>query len=243
MIGIFKNYYDELKKYIIFLVVCIVVLSEYIELPKYIQTVSMLSLCLMILEILFEIRNIVCNKATNVTYGDFYDVSLELKKAILNELELKRKVKIRALGMSMGHAWQFLYNTLNPILADNNNTSVVNLEIIMLDINWTDLKNINPYWCEKLATNNKLIKQFLEINKEKIIRKRWIINLYYYSYVPNLHGVMINDNLLYLSRCSWKDGILQGGENSYERVNSDENVEENFKINHFTNWFEHVKNN
>lgn len=237
----FKKYYDRLKKYAIFLITGIIVISEFIEMPKYIQTISILTLCIMILEILFEIRDNVSKKSQNITFGEFYDVSLEMKKIILEELKSKNKIKIRAIGMSMGHAWQFFYNTLNPILTNPNDSSLVELEIAMLNSSWADLESINPYWRQKSNTNRDLISQFIHISEANINQKKWSIKLYSYSYMPNWHGVLINDNILYLSTCYWKDNLLQGGENPYEFIKSDGTKETELKISHFLNWFNHIK--
>ncbi|MEZ0611691.1 hypothetical protein ACAW74_24485 [Fibrella sp. WM1] len=240
MIQVVKSLYSRIKKYIIYVSVTIVILSEYIELPQYIQTISVLSLGVMIVELLFDINEKVSASKNRHYYNDFYEVSLKMKNLILHEIKSKKKLKIRVLGMSMGHAWQFLYNTLNPLLTNNNDNCCVVLQIAMLDPNWTDLKEINPYWIDKAVLNEKIIKQYIQLNQDRIANKNWEIQLYLYKHMPNWHGILVGEDYLYLSKCSWKDNVLQGGESAYEKFDGSVDAYNRLEISHFINWFDKI---
>jgi hypothetical protein len=165
-----------------------------------------------------------------------------MREVILDRVNRKREIHIRALGMSMGHAWQFLVGTLLPILLDNNKQRVI-LEIAMLDSNWSELPKINPDWISRSAANLKEINRFIEDNKEKLTKKGWSIKVYTYDYVPNWHGILLDEDILFLSSCFWTGKKLSGGENQYELITPTEGASEQFKIRQFKSWFDYIKTN
>jgi len=111
----------------------------------------------------------------------------------------------------------------------------------MLDPDWEELGRINPSWIVGAASSLERIQEFKRSNQEEILRRDWQFDIYLYRHMPNLHGFLIMDKILFLSSCYWRNGILQGGDNQYKRYELGDNFGGDEKIRDFKSWVQYCK--
>lgn len=236
-----RDTYSRIKPVIAMLLAGAIVIAPAIPLDG-LQVAAIGALGVIILETLFDIHRIVNIREQSQIYAEFFDAAQAMKSAIIEYAKRKRHVRIRALGMSMGHAWPFLINILQPLL-DSNVQCSINLEIAMLDSKWQQLEKINPNWKAKSETLYDEINRFSKANLEKLNAKQWHISVVVYSHMPNWHGILLDEELLFLSTCFWRDGKLTGAENQYELYRSSDKQLGVHRISQFVTWFDYIKAN
>jgi hypothetical protein len=232
-------FYQSLKKPLAFLLVVAAFLSQLVPLPA-VQLAALVTLGLIIVEVLFDIRSNLGRNETVRVYSDFYEASNQIREEILSKLARKRHIRIRALGMSMDHAWRFLANTITPLLDDDTDQKI-ELDIAILDSRWDELPKINQSWAALAESNYMEILRYLRDNAKSLAAKGWEITVHRYSYMPNWHGILIDSDSLFMSTCFWKNGKLTGAENQYELLSSSDAELGIHRINQFITWFDFIK--
>ena len=232
-------FYHKARRPIAFALVVIAAFPRLIPVPN-IQLAALVALGAIILETLFEVQKQVATNKPSRVFPEFYSVSQEIQRSIAKTIDTKHVVHIRALGMSMGHAWPFLVNTLQPFLASNQKQEV-HLEIAILDSRWNDLQSINSDWPARSKTNFDEIERFFEVNRKRLTDKGWLVSVYRYRHIPNWHGVLIDNDALFLSTCFWRDKKLMGAENVYELFLRNESEVGAQRIYEFISWFEYIR--
>lgn len=231
-----RKFYRAIRRPMAWVLVVVAAASPLAPIPE-IQIAALGALGLIILELLFELHKQVTQEKDVVVFSEFYEVSLALRGAIADRLHGNQRVCIRALGMSMGHAWPFLANTLVPIL-ERDGRQVVDLQIAMLDAQWDRLEDLNPAWADRVGGNYRQILRFANEHRTLLERKGWRVSVHRYSHMPNWHGILIDQDLLFLGTCYWKSGLLTGGENQYELFRASESELATHRIEQFLSWFE-----
>lgn len=234
-----RKIYGAIKRPLAIAMVVIVVLADLVPVPVA-QTTALGVLAIIMVEILFDIHKQLTEANIPRIFPDFISAAVAMRDAILEALSRKQSVRIRALGMSMGHAWPFLSSVLLPVL-QSQEQKVVHLEVAMLDGHWDELARLNPYWAVRANAHHDEIVRFVESNREKLLNKGWRVDIYRYRHVPNWHGILLDDDKLFLSTCSWKDDILMGAENQYEFLLSSDRELGLYRIGQFISWFERIK--
>lgn len=237
-VGVF---YRKLRRPIAFALVIIAVFPRIVPIPN-VQLAALVALGLIIFETLLEIQKQLTSDKPARVFPNFYSVCQEINQAIVKRLERRSEIHIRALGMSMGHAWPFFANTLQPLLSENRKQKVT-LEIAMLDSRWAELDSVNPDWLARSKTNCDEIQRFVEERRAQLEKKRWSVTVHLYRHMPNWHGVMIDEDILFLSTCYWDQDKLVGADNLYERFDKNADEVSSRRISEFTSWFGRIRNN
>jgi hypothetical protein len=230
--------YTSIKRPLAFLLILTVIIGSIVPIPA-IQIAAIGLLGIIILETLFDIQSKFISKDRRVVFAEFFEASNFMKQVILSRVERNQCVQIRALGMSMGHAWPFLTNTLTPLL-DREMRQTVELHIAMLDGNWEELSRINPDWSSRAKTNLSEILRFINSHEKRLAAKEWTVTVHQYRHMPNWHGILIDDDLLFLSVCFWRNNRLTGAENGYELLSASDESLGRHRIAQFKTWFEFV---
>ncbi|MCH8945120.1 MAG: hypothetical protein IH910_10090 [Proteobacteria bacterium] len=241
LISHFHRAYNLFRRPTAYILMALAIAGQFLNVG-ILPSAALLALGIIVLELLFDLHKTLQSQTPTTTlFNDFYDASRAMTIEINRVLDLKNKITICALGMSMGHGWSFLRGTLEPLLHNGRNVEV-ELNIAMLDPSWHEIDKLNPSWKDRAGANLAEINRFITDSRELMDRYSWSINIHTYRHMPNWHGVCINNDKLFLSHCYWKRGYLTGAENIYERINRDDGAHESSRVSHFMSWFERAFN-
>jgi hypothetical protein len=199
-----------------------------------VQVAALTALCAILVEVLFEIQRYTIEHSRPRSFDNFYDVSLHIEEQIQQRMKRTRKVQIRAIGMSMGHAWPFLSEILRKLL--DSNAGAINLHLAIIDSQWNELAQVNPHWGQTADGNVARISTFAEANISRLLTSGSTITISRYAHMPNWHGVLLDDDVLFESTCIWQGDTLAGAENEYERHVVSDPIGA-ARIGRFTSWF------
>lgn len=233
---IVRRWYRKLQRPCVFTLLAIAVFAKFLNQTQLLLT-SLAALGVILLELLLEIHHRLIpddDRPTIVT--DFYGAS-ELMRDQIHEIAKRRKtIHIRALGMSMSHAWPFLKQSILPLLQSQRNLKVT-LEIAMLDPQWQGIDSFNATWRDKASLFEKDFAAFKDDHSKLIRQEKWSLTVSYYRHLPNWHGILIDDRFLYLSSCIWTPSGLTGAENPYEIIDSQRSASEQMRVCQYLSWF------
>lgn len=205
-----------------------------------VQNSILATLGLLVLNLLFELHGAVLKAEKPRTYPELYEAIPDMKEYLGRFLRAKEPVSVMGIGMGMGHAVPLMANTLAQLLTSPDRVCL-RLEMAMLDPEWEELERINPGWVVGAASSLERIQEFKKSYQEEMLRRGWKFDVYLYRHMPNLHGVLIMDKVLFLSSCYWRDGVLQGGDNQYKRYELGDNFGGDEKIRDFKSWVQYCK--
>ena len=163
--------------------------------------------------------------------------------SVFEEIEKAAKqgrCEICWLGVTMTSAWLTLENKLRPLIVKQ---LVQNLTVRLLQSDPDFLKTIldpgHPM-CENTRTEHGTIVDFSIRYKTELDKSESKIEIFQYSYMPNFHGLLINNSILYLSTVRWegpKYTELSVPHEPFERYDRSTEKGE-YLINLFISWFE-----
>lgn len=173
-------------------------------------------------------------------FANFY-LAADTMEAYLKEcLCHKASMSIRWIGTSMDYGWPLLKRCLDKL--PTSNPYVVNLEIAMLSSDWSDIDAVNKGWRTTSDTIAVLIQKYRDA---ALATKTAQVNisLYRYKHMPNITGLLVDNEYLFLNYCTWIRGELSSGDNEYELYTShDQNIGRH-KIAHYNAWFDYCITN
>lgn len=234
---IFRAAYAGAKKPTAFLLVVLAGVGSVLPMIE-LQVAALVACGAIALEVLFDLRKSVSRLFVPHVFADFFETTAAMRDEILSRLDHDRRVTIKAMGLSMGHAWPFLINSLtNRFRAGSEK---IDLQIAMLDPSWPELTWVNPDWAARARTNIDEIERYAELLRPVLTSSGSTISLSVYAYMPNWHGVLINDEVLFLSTCFWRNGCLTGAENRYELLFASDPHLGAPRTSQFRSWFDRI---
>jgi hypothetical protein len=191
-------------------------------------------LAALVLIVLFDIAEQVEPPSYAVErFPEFFAVSDRISMEIDRRLRDNGSVHIRALGMSMGHAWTFLAGVIDEAARRRPNSKLT-LDVAMLDPHWDGIAPLNPDWPARAQTHHAEITRFIA----DLGDRAQSVHLHVYRHVPNWHGIALDSDLVFLSTCSWRSGRLQGGANPYVVVHRLNDPDGSVDV--FRSWFDAI---
>jgi hypothetical protein len=194
-----------------------------------------------ILSILFEIHALIKGKEEIRVYENFTEASTIVRDHITRILAQKKSIKIDWIGVALDYDWPFLRGILQNYLIDDNFSGVVKLQLTLIDSSTQSLDHLSPNILRVAESQYQSIANFLEQFSQEMKAKQWEIQVYRYHHIPNLHGVLINDQDLFVGLCYWRKGLLRSGESSYEHFVRGDRFRGTEKIEQFVSWLEFCK--
>ena len=240
--------YERAKKPIAYLTMLVVVLVQSLPaslLPKNVQEVTstgaLIALALIVLEMLFEIyeKTVKAPRGLNVINSN--DLYREVREIVADE----REVTIQFIGLAGRHGWQ---NVLEKMLNDHDPDSLA--EKVRFEI---EVALIEP---ERCTPDDPVFGRFEMAGAiaRQVQRRAAAIaalpnpsklTLYHYSYMPNMLGILVNGNYLFLTYCWWEqqhDGlVLRAGGSDYFVYNKGDDFGGQEVIARFEGWFDYIK--
>jgi hypothetical protein len=168
-----------------------------------------------------------------LAFSSAVDAAKEIEGRLRDSLQSQEVVYIRWLGMSMFNAWNVLSDKLEKVLPGST-ASKVFVQIAMLDSKWKGFRSINPVWAKQAETIYRNIKSFQ--GRDFMNRKDYTIQVRRYAHMPCVHGVLINEQYLFMGNCSWENGIMYAGTKWYEFFDTGDPYGQS-RISLFRGWF------
>lgn len=209
-----------------------------VPLPAEAGLAAASGLGVLVIAVLFDLEKTVIHRLSTSRFEDFHDVAADMRAVALRRAG-KDNFRLDAIGMSMGHAWTLISGVLDTLLRDTNARNI-QINISMLDPTWPELHQLNPGWAARAPANHTAIVDYIARHQNDFNQRHWTFALHTYRHMPNWHGICLDDQVLFLSTCSWQSAELTGGENEYERLErgSGDKNDRLFAI--FRSWSTHI---
>lgn len=240
--------YERAKKPIAYLTMLVVVLVQSLPatlLPETVQEVTstgaLIALALIVLEMLFEIyeKTVKAPRGLNVINSN--DLYREIREIVADE----REVTIQYLGLAGRHGWQ---NVLEKMLNEHDPDSLAEKVRFELEVALVEPERCRP--------EDPVFGRFEMAGAiARQVRRRAAaiaalpnpprLTLYHYDYMPNMIGLLINGNYLFLTYCWWEqqhDGlVLRAGGSDYFVYNKGDDFGGQEVIARFEGWMDYIK--
>lgn len=205
-----RAFYQRSKATLAYVLLALILLSQFLpedlidsSVGNYSQLGLSVAFGFLVLEILFEINRQVSKKETEKLqrFQDWNSALPEVKELLELQIQKETSVKIKVIGVSLRHHWYFLKGIIEPLLAQGKKKEV-SIEMAMLGPEFYEHQAhvINDDFVEKYKLQGQSIE--LDINRFKkefasqFESNKWNIDVYKYSYLPNMVGLSIDDKYL-----------------------------------------------
>ena len=171
-------------------------------------------------------------------YPNIHAIFPDMTEIINCSLSLSKETKIEIMGLTLYHMWEYTKNFLK-------NPSIQNMNIVfcMIDSNSPNIRCLRNNWGDTADVFYNSIKRYMEDNDEELKRRSINIQIFRYNNVPVIHGILINEEHLFLSYTSWtRNDRMEGALNFYSYYNLDSEIGKSH-IEIFKNWINHIKKN
>ncbi|MEM6348292.1 MAG: hypothetical protein AAF927_30710 [Bacteroidota bacterium] len=247
--------YQKAKKPLIFLLLFLVLISPYLDgvLGNKISLTALLAgIGTLMLDIIFglekKLSDVLKKDSRQIKqYSDWQEVQPEVLKKINRQLKIAKHVKITAIGLALRTHQSLIGNVINS----NKSQDKIKIEINLMMIDKEFLEREKEHLPQSLIEEYHDISKGQESNinfwksrhKDLIEAGKLKINLYKYDYLPNLYGVLIDDDYLFLGHTLWDKQALTGAGGFYEYYENDDDFGGLQKIQLFNSWFNFAKTN
>jgi hypothetical protein len=175
----------------------------------------------------------------NLAHNDF-------ERECLKRLVATRKLDIKWLGTGMEYGAPILPDLLQTLVGSVSECDIA-LSIAMLDSDWEFVRHLRPDWPDGVRKSYDKLMALAALYREQqhTLKKRKVsIAVRTYQYIPNWHGLVIDDSQFYVGLCSWKESVpgsgkiaLAGAENPYVVLCAENRGFESWLAAAFLGWF------
>jgi hypothetical protein len=151
--------------------------------------------------------------------------------------ERTQKVEIRIHAVGMAYSWKHFVEEISAMLEDYPGCEI-ELKILFVDhayLSSLDFANIEENWAEESKDRLKDAQDLLSAAPK--LRGRLSFSVKTYSGLPFWHGILVNDEHLFIGRTNFKFETtrpqLSVGRNRYRYFNTTDNED---RIARFHNW-------
>lgn len=171
-------------------------------------------------------------------YEGFTAASNPIEKIIEPLLSMNSPINIKMMGVALHRSWPLIESLLEDNYLGKWGENLLTLEIAYLRKEWVEKRRnvIKSDWENRIKRFENSLSEF-----EKKAKKDINLVTYKYDHMPYLHGILINDSILFQSTCSWdRQKNFTVGNNLYIQYGSD-NLIGDRKIDQFLRWFDLCK--
>lgn len=251
LLDLLQDGYEAAKKPIAYIMMLLAVLLGSLPseiLPDSIQEITyssvLLILALMLLQILFEIYEKVMEEEKVLNIKEHDQLYSEIRKIIFNSKD--KTTTIKCIGVAGRNCWG---DIVEKFTQENNDDYLgkqaihFNIDIALLDIktwktNHQSLRRIGDY--SQTIDNIKLRSEHI---KETSLDGS-NLNLHFYSHMPNMIGILVNNNYLFVTYTYWEiqenEWTLRAGRTNHFVYDRNDNFGGQEMINRFLGWFNYI---
>ncbi|MBL4566718.1 MAG: hypothetical protein JKY85_01580 [Porticoccus sp.] len=214
------------------------------SISEYALAGTILALSLILVEMIFQIYEEVLKDDAKLNIIS----SNELYGKISNIIRNEKSISIQFIGVAGRNGWQ---NVIEKFMMEKSSDSIINkikfnIEMALLDPNECD-RQIDIF--ERFDMVSSVVKQIER--KSNHIKEISVdgsnLSLYLYDYMPNMLGLLINENYLFLTNCYWEEEAgklhLRAGGTDYFAYSKGDDFGGQENIARFKGWFSYIKHN
>lgn len=171
-----------------------------------------------------------------------YNAMSQHLQETLTRLNREDGISLKFIVVAMSHSWTMIYDNMDTLLKECPSGKKISIEIAMVDGSYLEEKRLD-HWAQESKLKSSQIESFSKRYSREILE----INVYHYKNLPHWHGILINDDILFLGRTDWKFNEdkdtpeFQVGEIEYRLFKRDDSVGGGERIAKFINWFKYYK--
>jgi hypothetical protein len=244
----------KIRPYIAVVFIVAFSIAPLISSPTYKSTVSV-SLGLVLLYLFFDIYKELDTRLKGIetslkepnppSFKNYTKVLPIIEATITEKLKENQDVDIKIIAVSAQYTWKLLIDeTIPKLLKYGNKNPKIAIKLLIVKPEY-----LRSWGQRKLEIEGNNIKEFspffIENNKKYFEEGRIKLEIYEYDNIPQWHGILINNETLFMGRCKWKleqeRKELEVGQREYrvykllDRFRGDERIEL------FINWFDAYK--
>jgi hypothetical protein len=231
------KHYQRIKQPVAFGLVIVLLVAVQFRMPGLrLGALGLLSAILA--ESVFAIQATLRKRSTEPPLEQFFSACQTVRGEMQMRLVTNGRLTVRALGVSMTHAWPLLSSTLESfaVLFDGH----IDLHIAMLDSEWTPVSTMHPQLAEQAHVNFRAIRRYAETHPA--FRERgWTLRVSRYAAATLPHGLLVDDDLLFISTFSWWDRQSTPGGHCYELLSARDSAFATGRIKEFKAAFDAIE--
>jgi hypothetical protein len=185
------------------------------------------------------VKSVVSDKVFEIkTYPNVQSIFQDMSKIINESVSSPRETKIEVMGLTLYHMWEYIKNYINKSSIER-----MNIWFSMVDSSSPIIMNLDNNWDEVSDGFYNSIQKHIKIHNDDLEDRKINIKIIRYNHLPIIHGVLINEEHLFLSYTSWtRMDQMQGATNFYSYYNLKTQVGK-YHIGIFKNWINHINKN
>jgi len=217
MISKLIEFYKKNRMIIAYSVMALVLASPYINLlrPQLELPIKILSFVpIFLLFLLNDWRTETDNRLKDIerrlsdpnppTFKNFAEVAEPLRDLIKKRIMGGKSVSIKVISVSAKYSWPFLKTIVLDILNNPPSNKDTKLSI---NIGVTTPQKLEEWdltdWKLDCKSQIATFKNMVEVHKNGLSNNRIELNMFGYDNLPHWHGVMVDDEILFLGRTEW----------------------------------------
>jgi hypothetical protein len=179
---------------------------------------------------------------TPPTFADFNAALPVLKSQIIERLKAGKSVQLRLLAISAQFSWKHLIlDAMDTYLGDVGKTQTIDIQIVVVSSRTLEKWGQDTLRIHKDAMDRG-VTVFRKKYRDQISNGAISLRVEEYDNIPHWHGIMIDDDMLFLGRTRWKSGDppweLTVGQNVYRQFVMLDRFNGTERIDQFKNWFD-----
>jgi len=250
-IQIFTEAYPKARPYIALIVVIAISTSPLIP-NLYWRIVILSILASTLLLLLFDLFKEVNKRLDKIdsnldvdeppTFESFTNILPEIKSILFERLKENRDINIKIIAVSAQFSWRNLVeDTIPNVINIGNKSPKITIKLLIIEP-----ALLHQWGQKKLKMDAERTLKGIPIISEKLKTEidegRLEFEVLLYDNIPHWHGVMIDDEILFLGRCKWnmykKKKDLSVGQKEYRLFTKDDRFQGYQRVELFKNWFE-----
>jgi hypothetical protein len=252
-----KDAYPTLRKFWIYAVISGLALSPLIPVPLY-KVGLLIALGNLLLYLLFDIYNQLHARLTTIEscvlvprpprFSDYREAEDKIYQAIETALVEAPGVELHFLTVSGSYSWPFFEDAIRRLDTKFGTSKKIIVTFCMVAPSHFDQWSLLN-WKRKAEVTIGSIEAFKRRYASRIEQRNIIIETYLFDNLPHWHGVLVDNNTLFMGRTEWElppEGAdtppeLLIGQIEYRKFTRADRFGGAERIARFKNWIERYK--
>lgn len=169
-------------------------------------------------------------------FEDWYKVQPEIQRLIHNSFENNESTKIHCLGVALHVSWKTVRECVEQYQKIHGKFPKTTIHLKVISPQWKFWNTLGNAWHRRNEALHDSVTDFLQIIRGNPDVQ---VILCDYEYLPNWHGVLINERHLFRSSCLYRNNEFTVHKNPYVYFCHEENYYSDMQISEFQYWFNH----
>jgi hypothetical protein len=171
-------------------------------------------------------------------YPNIQSAFSDMTPIIEQSLSSLKVTNVVVMGLTLYQMWEYMKNFINK-----SSIEKMNITFCMVDSSSPMIRDLGNNWNELSDGFYNSIQKYMKAHQDTLNERSINIKIKRYKHIPIIHGILINDEHLFLSYTSWtKKDQMQGASNDYFYYNINNAIgKQHIKI--FKNWIDHINRN